>query len=852
MNRPIVILAVCFIIGILLSHFYFRSLASQFLLAMIIICALLLLGLALVLFFYNKLISGYLLLFLFVILGLARHQYAEIQNNKYMNEITNLIASKENSSDGINLSLVGSVKEITTKTENRVSFVLDKITFLIPPDEEKISFNGKILVHADINSDRISSMPTFLFGDRIYLEGTLILPPVARNPNEFNYRTYLLSNGIFGILYCKKLRIVKTPNLTYIEKIQRAASGMREYLRLMHNNNLPPVNAAFINGIVLGIKSELPEEIRQSFIDCSLLHILVVSGSNIAMVSLILYIVLKAMRLGQRTVFLFSIPLTLQYSLVVGLDPPTFRATIMAIILFAGLALKQDVDLINNLSLSALILLLLNPLALFTSSFQLSFLATISIILLFPIFRDWFSFRPFILQMNTYTTLSALIGLFPLTAYYFNTISLIGILANILVLPLVFLMLPIGFITGILYYLSPNLATVFINSNYFFSELVLRIVSYLHRVPFAYFQVRTPPSWVIAGYYLLLFWFIKVFTPSKQLPALDSLSSLKLKAQEQTQEINLSQIVDSSSISGQKQKLFLLIGLVSVGIYIIGNCFFFNKNDLEITFLDVGQGDCIYISFPDGKNMLIDGGPATPKYDAGKRIVVPFLRKKGVRRLNAVVVSHPDIDHLGGLISVIEKMPVNTIIHNGYTDCETKGTKTIQEHFFVLATVKRQIKCQKVARGDRIIGYKNDVNIEIINPPAMFFKDTQSDVNNNSIAMKLSYGMVTVLFTGDIEEEAQRDLLKNKDNLKDLSASILKMPHHGSESASVLSFLESVNPKIAIIQVGKNNPFGHPSESTLSKLSSLNILVYRTDIHGAVTLFISKKRIKIKTTVQER
>lgn len=281
---------------------------------------------------------------------------------------------------------------------------------------------------------------------------------------------------------------------------------------------------------------------------------------------------------------------------------------------------------------------------------------------------------------------------------------------------------------------------------------------------------------------------------------------------------------------------FLIFLLTALAILIWGLVLYQPSPLLKVTFLDVGQGDSIFIQFPYGGNMLIDGGQGG-RYDMGKRVIAPFLRSKGVRRIDTLLLTHPHDDHVGGLITVLKEFPVGLFLGSGQTH-----TSYTYEQFLELVR-KKEIPYRIVKEGMEITRYKG-VKIDVLNPPSPFMEGTRSDLNNNSVVLKIRHGKANLLLSADIEVEAEERLLSYGYLLK---STAVKVPHQGSRSSSSQPFLELVAPQAAILSVGEKNPFGHPSPPVLKRYQEMGIKLYRTDRQGAVILTSDGKKFWIKT-----
>lgn len=266
--------------------------------------------------------------------------------------------------------------------------------------------------------------------------------------------------------------------------------------------------------------------------------------------------------------------------------------------------------------------------------------------------------------------------------------------------------------------------------------------------------------------------------------------------------------------------------------------FIYNKN-LQIYFVDVGQGDCTLICTPQGKNILIDGGGSeNSSYDVGKNILFPYLLSRRITKLDYLFISHFDSDHVGGLIYILKELKVkNIIIGKQYEEYENykKISKIAKE---------KNIKIKVVEAGKRL-KIENNVYFDILWPDTDKMI-SQNGINNNSLVCKLTYKNFSMLFTGDIEKEAEDAILnKYKNSSELLKADILKVAHHGSKTSTTYKILTIVNPKYAVIGVGKDNKFGHPSDITIENLNKENIQIYRTDQMGEIVIRTNGRKVKL-------
>jgi len=263
---------------------------------------------------------------------------------------------------------------------------------------------------------------------------------------------------------------------------------------------------------------------------------------------------------------------------------------------------------------------------------------------------------------------------------------------------------------------------------------------------------------------------------------------------------------------------------------------------LTAVFLDVGQGDCIFLRTPSGRTVLIDGGGRSddPKTDIiGPRVVEPFLRREAVNKIDVVVLTHPHEDHVQGLVSIVRDFRVGMVLDPGIPH----GSQAYQT--FLKTIEKRHIPYQRACSGQEI-DFGDGVRARVLNPPPSHLVGTEDDANNNSIVLRITYGKSAILLTGDIGQEAEMTILASGQNLK---SDVMKVCHHGSVSGTTDMWLDAVRPSIAVISVGKNS-FGHPSQEVQDRLAGRGIKVYRTDRDGAITVSFSAKNPSVKTALK--
>lgn len=461
----------------------------------------------------------------------------------------------------------------------------------------------------------------------------------------------------------------------------------------------------------------------------------------------------------------------------------------------------RQANLWNIIALAAILILMHTPNALQDLGFIFSFTAVISIVFFYNQFQNILPEKfknnvinnkqlKFLLSMFL-VSLSAQIGTLPLSATYFHRVPIIALVANVLIVPMIgilvaigFLILFFGWIPGLGFLLGQAAWSITV-----FCEWLAKVFS---KVPYGSIHIPEITIKFYLTYFLIVAAIFIYFYPKYR----------------------------------RKGIIILLLA---------GNLFIWSSlvrsKTMDIIFLDVGQGDGIIIRFPGGKTMLLDAGNANEYTDYGVRAVIPTLNHLGVKRLNWVVMSHPHSDHIGGLISVIESFPVDTV-WNTYIDYTSKTYKYLLKKFADQGSV-----IKRISKGDvYILDYQ--IYLKVFSPDSVFSKFTRK-INNSSIMFTIIFGETSILFTGDMEKDGDSHLRMYGANLK---ADILKVAHHGSKTSTTQSFLDLVSPDLAVISVGLNNKFNHPSEIVIERILASGAEIHRTDLSGALWIRINRKK----------
>lgn len=809
LQRPLVMAALCYIGGIVLRDVLPLPMGL-----------LLLLGLAAFGFwvwnrYYAWRKSPLPFMACWLILGMAMNQWAVQRTDA-------LLAAVQ---PGLRAEFTGVITEEPVRKGEVMTYIL-RVSRVQQKNRTQAA-KGKVLLNL-----RQTAKP-LAYGDIIRIHGIPELPPEPGNPGQFDYRKYLYNKGIVLVVNGWGDGSVEKLAAGRGSLLMGAALKLKDRLARVPDETLPPEKSALLKGMLFGSQAEIDPEVRQEFVDTGVVHILSVSGYHVGLVLAACCILNSILGLRRSSFTFFSVAVLVFYTALTGAQPAVVRATLMALVLLAGRLLEKDRDWPSGLALSALAILLVSPRTLYNTGFQLSFTATWGILYLSPVMGNrLFSCLPLAWRPALAVPLAAQLSVVPLSAYYFNQVSIISLAANLIIVPLVGVITLLGafaILGGVVWSLWAEVLNI---STGLLLEMVIKINAFLAVLPGAVLYMKKPPVWAAA------LWFAGLFLVVEGLC-----------------RIPLNQFIRRICITRGKA---IVSGLLVISLaFILWSLFYRPLEPLTVTFIDVGEGDSVLVRTPRGRVMLIDtGGSAGGRergFDTGAKILVPVLWNYGISKIDALVLTHPHLDHIGGAPAVLERMDVKRLVLPPTAVAATPPETAPPEIAATLKTAvpakndiaseaatmaeitaladKSSIPVIPVSAGDRIM-LDPDVSIEVLGPPENKTSGGPVDLNNSSVVLKLSYGQDSLLLTGDIGTEAVDRLMASRRNLR---ADVLKIPHHGSRNSLSDKFYERVDPDLAVISVGRNL-FGHPSKEVLSALEAKDIRITRTDLRGAVTL----------------
>ena len=704
--------------------------------------------------------------------------------------------------EGSKIQVLGRLSHKEYKSDQWILYLKDcRVLNTIDTGGQNQFIQTELGLLCSFKEDEEYSIPNI--GSIIQINGTLSIFQNPGNPGEFNSKKYYESIGYQGRLYHASIEEVQENRLAFTEGFYRA--------RLFLSKKLPMVmsekNAAFLNAMILGSKTELDQEQKELFVRNGISHVLSISGFHISLVAAVLSFFLEKFPISKKKQAILSSCILLSYGFLTGMGVSTLRALMMSFTRQSAILLKRSYDQKTALALSSILILMVQPQYLYHTGFQLSFLAMAGISYSNSQKKSVETFFKKLMQSLKQGCMISIFSI-PILASTFYEITFTSLILNLIILPLTTVILYIGFITLVLTCLHPLLGQIpgFILDHILWGqEFICKIFDGLWLRSYICGVI---PSWKIVIYFLFL--------------ALFFLSPKKLRLKQSWKGIVF---------------LFLNILVLLMPWHRVWKVY----QPPEITMLDVGQGEAVLLQSPSGHSYLIDGGSLS-KQDIGKYTLVPALKYYGIRSLDMIFITHVDKDHISGILWLLEMQKTSQISIKALSLPRIKNPDETYEEIIRLCR-ESGVVIYFLEEGDNI---EDDCfQLQVLHPE---FKEEVLDRNDNSLVLHFQYGYFKGLFTGDISEKVEKKLQKKVgDKIQNLQ--LLKAAHHGSDYSNSPEFLHHINPSYVIISAGKYNSYGHPGKRFLADLEQEEIKYHVTAYHGAIFIKIhqEKKEFSVET-----
>ena len=675
-------------------------------------------------------------------------------------------------SDGETVTLTGIVEEIAEK-ENSRQIRLSHIYL-----SSDLSYQRQVLVYEN-------QQTTLKIGYKVKAAGSYAPLEEASNPGQFDQKAYYEARGIGMVLKKAKLTVIEAKENIFFQKLYELRSFWAQNLEKITGKE----EAALLKAMLLGEKSSLKKEQKELYQSGGISHILAISGLHISLVGMLLYRFLRKKKRSYPFSALVSGSCMVVYGFLTGFGVSAQRAVFMFLVYLGAELLGETYDVVSALALSGLLILAEQPLQLFQCGFQLSFLSVGAVALGYPALQKRLGWKKKA-AMSLLSGLSVTLFTLPCTLYWFYEWMPYAVFLNLIVIPLV----PVVFLSGAAGMLTGGVsvaAGMFLAGA---SAGVLRFFQTLLErtevLPGSRAVIGQPELWQIALYYVLVG---------------AAVWGGRCRARKKNQH-----------------RIEVRIFFIIFALCIL--CFPFHR-PVEVTFLDVGQGDAVFLRTEAGTTCLIDGGSTTVS-DVGTYRLLPFLKSRGVSSLDYLFLSHMDADHINGAEELLKDqfrgIPIRHLCLSALPGDETR--ERLEKEARLFGTELCYISRGTVFR-------EKGAEIRCLSP----VKDQKKeDENENSEVLMVEISGLRILFTGDLGEEGEQELLEAG---TDLRAAVLKVGHHGSRFSTGEDFLEAVSPGFAVISCAEDNRYGHPAPETVERLERAGCRIFYTMKSGAVTLY---------------
>ncbi len=710
--------------------------------------------------------------------------------------------------------LQGRVTAWENRYENNILYLSD--IFFYGNSANEIATNNSIGIRCFV-----TNMKEVKLGQTVAVQGFLALPEEALNDGGFDAARYYGSKGYEYVLY--EAKILETGQ-TY-DWLLQSLHSIRNYAVKQLYTYLKPEAAGVLSAMLTGDKSNIDAETKDLYKTVGIYHILAISGLHIALIGGILYKVLKRLRLKSYFAAVISLIVLILYGIMIGMPPSAFRAIVMFGFGLIAPLVHRSHDKITSLAVAGACLILWEPLLFFDGGVQLSFLAVLGIVELYPTFLGLHRHHMrwgdsiFISLAVTYMTL-------PIVMNTYYEIPIYSLVANIFVLPFVAVLIGAGLVIvlcGAFLGTVAQVAAVPVHCILFFYE---RVLMFLSGLPGCSYVTGAPDTYKIILFYVVLFGLILGVKRRKRRLLIRSLKSENAYMEGRQEEYVKEQTIIRKAMRHMR--------LVQIAVMVLLICFLLmpERFDCRITFLNVGQGDGICVETKEAV-YLIDCGSTSEK-GVGEYALIPFLKHHGIDEVDGWFLTHPDADHVSAFTELCSEENMGGIrVKAVYIPL------VLKEEFkdIMILAEKRSIPVVMLETGDEMTSDKMEWHI--LSPTEHRY---YTDENAASLVLYMRYKGFTGLFMGDAGTVAESDIMESGIS----EVTLLKVAHHGSGiDANSEVFLSAMHPDMAVISCGRYNSYGHPHREVLDRLAECESSIYRTDTDGQISIIILGNHVRV-------
>jgi competence protein ComEC len=763
-------------------------------------------------------------------------------------------------------TLVGKLAEAPEKLKHKTRFEVEVIELEIKGKRTKVTGRVRLThYHPELIKESWQAGDLLRF-NKVRLKH----PRNFKNPGAFDYQSYLKVRGITAIGSLSKNSAIEKLGTLPLPFYKSLQSSLRSSLLKTLESEYPGQQGALLKAMLLGQKNHLSDAVKEAYTATGLSHLMAVSGLHVGFVAWSAFAIFWPLAFygltkyrpewaqsgaARKIAALLCCAPVLFYLLLVGTKISALRAGFMVLAFLFAILVNRDRDLFNTLLIAAFLILMWNPGAALDVSFQMSFAAMTGIIfvlryfaqleddaidrmgdqpwyrrfLISPPFKEWENLsapEKWSLSLKKYFTASLLISLaayvstLPFLIFHFNQMSLIGPLLNLIMIPLASILIPLALVALSLGAVFPALGWLLSFPLHLLLECFLTLPQFFTSFPYASIYVPSPPRW-----WILLYAFVLVggawLALKKPAPAKDD-----------TRKFQPAKWMKAGLI-------FASLGVITLMIW--PRVFEKQSDQLQVSFLDVGQGDSIFIEFPNRETMILDGGGFYKNsLDVGKMVVASFLWNRGIGHIDYLAATHSDQDHISGLESLADLFSIGHFLDGFSTLTDSR-----------IDRLKQKILSKQAAVVPLKPGFPlniGEVRLTALHPGPEFILKTVANKrdkvgNEQSLVLRLEYREFSMLLTGDIGKSTEEFLIQQAVPLK---ADFLKSPHHGSRYSNSSSFISAVNPKAVIFSSGYLNWMRHPHPEVVERYKKAGTNIWRTDLNDSIHITTDGIRHRIR------